>query len=273
MIKIILLLLSLFIINCSLLERRDLTEAAVAAPPKADDPKRVTRRSLEDESMLGEASGSLWVNRGQASYLFANNNQRLLGDLLNIKIDGYPKEQVQTKVNVIAKLLAQILNDQRQDIKLKQDELQKQEKNINTPVIPKDEKTKVRAPAQFTAGANGSSAEENDESALGESEIKAQRAEHEKKLRLITDEQEEIQNLQKAKEFPIRSVPTRITDVLKDGSYKVRGEHPFMIGKREYKLVVGGLVKPEDFDEKGISAEALLDPSFDIMSEKKGTDL
>lgn len=265
MIKIILLLLCIFLLNCSLFERSEMATTAVSEPPKKEEPKRVTRKSLEDDSMLGEASGSLWVSRGQSSFLFANNNQRLLGDLLNVKIDGYPKEQVQTKVNVIAKLLAQILNDQQQDIKVKQNELLKQQQEQLQPVDPKKQgAVPVRSPASVVLEAEGGPSD---------AELLAQKIEQEKQLRLITAEQEEIQNLQKAKEFPIRSVPTRITDIMKDGSYKVRGEQPFMIGKREYKLVVAGLVKPEDFDEKGISAETLLDPAFDIMSEKKSEDL
>ena len=46
-----------------------------------------------------------------------------------------------------------------------------------------------------------------------------------------------------------------------------------MIGKREYKVIVTGLVRPEDFNDAGISAEKILDPQFDIVSSKKGMAL
>jgi flagellar L-ring protein precursor FlgH len=45
---------------------------------------------------------------------------------------------------------------------------------------------------------------------------------------------------------------------------------PFMIGKREYKVIVTGVVRPEDFDDAGIEAGKLLDPQFDIVSSRKG---
>ena len=64
-------------------------------------------------------------------------------------------------------------------------------------------------------------------------------------------------------------VPTRIVEILKDGSYRVQGDQPFMIGKREYKLVVTGIIRQEDFDDQGVSAEILLDPKFDIVTAKE----
>lgn len=64
-------------------------------------------------------------------------------------------------------------------------------------------------------------------------------------------------------------MPTRIVEIQKDGDYRVRGEQPFMIGKREYKLLVMGTVRSEDYNEQGVSAEVLVDPVFDIISEKK----
>ena len=67
----------------------------------------------------------------------------------------------------------------------------------------------------------------------------------------------------------MKTVPSRIKEILKDGSYMVSGEQPFMIGKREYKLVVKGIVRQEDFDDQGISAETLLDPKFDIVTNRR----
>jgi flagellar L-ring protein precursor FlgH len=68
--------------------------------------------------------------------------------------------------------------------------------------------------------------------------------------------------------FSVKSVPTRIVERMVDGNYKVRGMQPFMIGSREYKVIVSGIVRSEDFNEQGISATQLLDPKFDIVSSK-----
>lgn len=71
-----------------------------------------------------------------------------------------------------------------------------------------------------------------------------------------------------ASALAVNQVPTRITERLVDGNYRVQGMQPFMIGNREYKVIVSGIVKSEDFNDNGISASQLLDPSFDIVSSK-----
>ena len=71
----------------------------------------------------------------------------------------------------------------------------------------------------------------------------------------------------------MQAVPTRIVEQLKDGSYRVKGMQPFMIGKREYKVIVTGVVRPEDFDDAGIDSSKLLDSQFDIVSSRKGATL
>jgi flagellar L-ring protein precursor FlgH len=72
----------------------------------------------------------------------------------------------------------------------------------------------------------------------------------------------------------IESVPTRIVERLPDGNYRVKGAQPFMIGKREYRVLVTGLVRAEDFNDDGISSNRLLDSQFDVVSlRKKETNL
>jgi flagellar L-ring protein FlgH len=257
------------IVGCAslanLFRRHDEVVAPVAQEKKAEPEKsRTTRRSLEDESMLYEQSGSLWVSRGQSSFLFANNNQRLLGDLLEVRLEGYPKEQIQTKVNVIAKLLSEILNEQKQEIKVKQEELKKQMTPENQELREQE-----RVESRGLASLFGTPEEEAEAGPDPAMVLKQQ----EKELKKIGDEEDEIKGLSKSKEFPIRSVPTRIVEIQKDGNYRVRGEQPFMIGKREYKLLVMGTVRAEEYNEKGMSAESLLDPVFDVISEKKGEAL
>lgn len=74
-----------------------------------------------------------------------------------------------------------------------------------------------------------------------------------------------------AKEEPINieSVPTRITERMADGNYRLKGQQPFMIGKREYKVIVTGIIRPEDFNDEGMSSNKLLDPQFDVVSLRK----
>jgi flagellar L-ring protein FlgH len=268
---LLILFISSTLMGCAslrdLFRRHDEVTAPVAAEKKPDPaPQRTTRRSLEEESMLYEQSGSLWVSRGQSSFLFANNNQRLLGDLLEIKIEGYPKEQVTMKVNTIAKLLAEILNEKKQDIKLKQDEIKKQ----MTPEYQQEQED-IKAESRGLASIIGLDNEEP-EAPTGptpEQQLKDQ----DKALKNIDEEEQDIKGLAKSKEFPIRTVSTRVMEIQKDGNYRIRGEQPFMIGKREYKLLVAGTVRAEEYNEKGMSAEALIDPVFDIISDKKSEGL
>lgn len=64
-------------------------------------------------------------------------------------------------------------------------------------------------------------------------------------------------------------VPTRIVERLPDGNYRVKGQQPFMIGKREYKVIVTGIVRPDDFNDEGITSNKLLDPQFDVVSLRR----
>ncbi|MCB9073247.1 MAG: flagellar basal body L-ring protein FlgH [Bdellovibrionaceae bacterium] len=244
----------------NMVEMKDtnMEEMKVVSTPQ---PQRTTRKSLEDESLLGESTGSLWMGRGQQAYLFTNNNQRLLGDLLNVTIEGYPKEQIQTKINTISKLLAEILGEQRQQIEFKQNELKKQ-------ITPPEE----NPPGQSEVPNRGLASVENEndeENGPNLAQIQQQIKENDKELKKIGDESNEIAELKKARDLPIKSIATHIVEIQKDGNYRIRGEQPFMIGKREYKILVMGAVRSEDYNEQGISAEKLLDPTFDIISEKK----
>jgi flagellar L-ring protein precursor FlgH len=70
-------------------------------------------------------------------------------------------------------------------------------------------------------------------------------------------------------ELTVKTVPTRIVERTIEGNYRVKGTQPFMIGTREFKIIVTGIVRAEDFNEEGISATKLLDPKFDIVSARK----
>lgn len=78
------------------------------------------------------------------------------------------------------------------------------------------------------------------------------------------DDKEELAKMQQ--------VTTKIVERLADGNYRVRGAQPFMIGKREYKVIAAGVVRPEDFNDEGVSSTKLIDPQFDVVSiRRKGS--
>jgi len=180
--------------------------------------KRMTRSRMEDEADLGSQAGSMWVMEGQGSYLFAQNKSRREGDVLNVKLDGPSLKQVETKVNVIKKLLKQ---------------LEEQEQAQLNGGLAAAETDATRAPAAVAAKPE------------------------EKK----DDAKEELANIQQ--------ISTKIVEKLADGNYRVRGAQPFMIGKREYKVIAAGLVRPEDFNDEGVSSTKLIDPQFDVVSIRR----
>lgn len=67
----------------------------------------------------------------------------------------------------------------------------------------------------------------------------------------------------------VTNVPTRIIEKLADGNYRVKGQQPFMIGQREYKVIVTGVIRPEDFNDDGVSSNRLLDPQFDVVNIRR----
>ncbi len=72
--------------------------------------------------------------------------------------------------------------------------------------------------------------------------------------------------------FKVHMVPARVVGRLVNGNYRVRGLQTFLIGPREYKVIVSGIVRSEDFNDQGIDATQLLNGNFDIVSAK-GADL
>lgn len=194
--------------------------------------QRMNKEALQNSSDLDERAGSLWVMEGQGAYLFAQNIVRLIGDPVNVLIEGEPKEQLEAKAKVIKKLLARI------------------EKRNNALRGPADDQT------QNPAGANPAPA-----APPGQDKAAAP-----------SPEAPENEN-DETSPFNVKTVPTRITEKLSDGNYRVKGAQNFMIGKREYKVIVTGVVRSEDFDENGVPAGKLLDPSFDIVSQRRGQNL
>ncbi|MCB0348167.1 MAG: flagellar basal body L-ring protein FlgH [Bdellovibrionales bacterium] len=66
---------------------------------------RMDKAKFEQEAKVQSDAGSLWVDEGQGSYLFSQNQRRLDGDVLNVDLESQALEQLNSKVNVIADLL------------------------------------------------------------------------------------------------------------------------------------------------------------------------
>lgn len=199
------------------------------APPSDRKYKRTTRKDIEDGANLSARAGSLWVMEGQGAYLFAENTVRMIGDPVSVKIEGEPKEQLIAKSDVINGLLKQ-LEDRRKRAasRATQDEKGKKD-DAEKPAV--DPLAKANSAGQNPA--EGASREPASDGS-----------------------------------FTVKAVPTRVVERMVDGNYRVRGAQPFMIGGREYKVIVSGIVRAEDFNEQGVSSSQLLDPSFDIVSAK-----
>jgi flagellar L-ring protein precursor FlgH len=185
--------------------------------------QKMNRQQLEDDSELHSSAGSMWVMDGQGSYLFAQNKMRRDGDLMSVQLEGTAQRQVETKVTMIKKLLA---------------DLEAMEKPPGA--------DPAATPAAGLAGAKPAAAPAPARApAAGEAD-------------------------DKEGAVKVDAVPTRIVEKLPDGNYRVQGQSPFMIGKREYKVVVTGLVRPEDFnDQVPVSSNKLLDPQYDVVSIRR----
>ena len=190
------------------------------APPVKRQYKRTTKESFAAEAQVDQKAGSLWVMEGQGAYLFSENIMRMVGDPLPITIEGYVKDQLESKVNVIKGLIAKL--EERQ--------------------------ARMRGPASTDAKADP-------KAAGGDAKTPQQNA--------------QAPAAPSKEELSVKMVPTRIVERTMDGNYRVKGSQPFMIGSREYKVIVMGTVRAEDFNENGVNSNNLLDPKFDIVSNRK----
>jgi flagellar L-ring protein precursor FlgH len=201
---------------------------------------RMTREKFESEAQVGPRSGSLWRNEGQGAYLFAENNFRLVGDLLSVKLDGAPKEQLVSKAKIIRDLWKK-LDSQRSPASAKG------KQGGPAPAAGGDTPAPAPAPA---ATADGKSPEGGAPAQAGVNP-------------------DEIDANSEEKPLAVEVVPTRVVGRTADGNYKVEGSQSFMIGKREYKVLVAGIVRAQDFNDEFVGATRLMDPKFDIVSTKK----
>lgn len=212
------------------------SEQSQLLPSQERQYRRVTRKNFDDGSQLHAKSGSLWVMEGQGAYLFAENTVRMIGDPVVVRIEGDPKDQLTAKADVIAGLIKQ-LEERRKRALNRASQNEKGKKEGATDAAASNEKAGQDSPAGNLA--DGAGAARTPASADGDST-----------------------------NYNVKMVPTRVVERLVDGNYRVRGTQSFMIGGREYKTIVSGIVRAEDFNEQGVSAGQLLDSSFDIVSAK-----
>lgn len=190
--------------------------------------KRTTRESLSRDAKLQQEAGSLWVMQGQGSYLFAQNNLRMIGDLVSIDIDGEPKKELEQKVETIAYLLKR-LEQRRIDFEKKQSERRMAMMNEREEV-----ENAGREPANKIADKKG--------------------------------ETEEEKNKLEDFKFAIKKVATRIKERLFNGNYRVEGSKGFLIGDKEYRVIITGVARAEDIMGEAVNSSKLIEANFDIVS-------
>lgn len=67
----------------------------------------------------------------------------------------------------------------------------------------------------------------------------------------------------------VENIQSKIIEKMPDGNYRIKGSQAFMIEKKEYKVIVSGIIKAEDFNDAGISSNKLLDPQYDVVSVRR----
>lgn len=70
----------------------------------------------------------------------------------------------------------------------------------------------------------------------------------------------------------VELIPTRITEKLADGSFRVKGTQEIMIGNKEYKVLLAGVVRPEDFNETTTGSNRIIDSQVDVVSMNWSSD-
>jgi flagellar L-ring protein precursor FlgH len=198
--------------------------------------KKMTKSRMEEESDLSSSAGSMWMMDGQTSYLFAQNKARKEGDILNVKMEGTALRQVETKVGVIKKLLKQ-LEDQEKEIAEQKRLAQEAEKAKQEGRAPASDKAAIQLPP-------------GDKTPAPPQPVAAKK-----------DEKDDLAEVQQ--------VATRIAERLPDGNYRIKGTQPFMIGKREFKVILAGMIRPEDYNDEGVSSNKILDPQVDVVSLRR----
>lgn len=196
--------------------------------------RRMTKKQFEDQELFSDNAGSLWVNEGQDSYLFAQNIVRLPGDILNVVLDGQPEKQLSTKAQVIKELTSRI------------------EKRGRAVASTDGKPTETADATKATDPAKAATEKKPDATAA-------------------TEKSADDGALTSTGNFDVKTIPTRIVERMSDGNYRVKGSQTFMIGSKEYKVIVTGMVKPQDVADDNVVSSKMLDSKFDIVRGKGKT--
>jgi len=216
--------------------------------------KRVTKENFFDDQGLEEHAGSLWRKEGQGAFLFTQNNLRNLGDIVNVKIEDRTAQDLTIKADVIRQILV-----------AKEKPMVRRRPASPVGAIPKpaadkeeDGQQQGQSQEQQAEGkAKGQPNEKFTKSAKGADKFKEREPDQEVDGKK-DEKREEIK-------FDVAEVAARITERYGDGSYRIKGMQTFMISKKEYKVMVTGLVKPEDINDGTVSSVKVLDSKFDII--------
>lgn len=64
-----------------------------------------TRLQLQQENSLFESSGSLWDPNGNTSFLFAENPEKNVGDIVSLELDENLKQEIHHRIHLMLRLL------------------------------------------------------------------------------------------------------------------------------------------------------------------------
>jgi flagellar L-ring protein FlgH len=203
--------------------------------------KRVTKDNFSDEQSLEENSGSLWKKVGQGSYLFSQNNLRMQGDIINVEMEGKAADSLATKLSLIRRALSRY---------------------------------EYRGPAS-TGGSGGGGGGASTAAAAGGNAGGAKG--DEKKgdassgatagANVGVNNNSQASPDDSAPKFD--NVPCRIIERYTDGSYRIKGQQAIFVGLREYKLIVTGIVRPDDISSDLIASSKLIDSKYDLVASNK----
>lgn len=67
----------------------------------------------------------------------------------------------------------------------------------------------------------------------------------------------------------VETIPAKITERLSDGTFRIKGSQPMLINDKEFRVIVTGILKPEDFQDAGVPSGRLLESQFDVVSIRR----
>ena len=223
------------------------------APPSDRNYRRMTRQRMEEESDLGSTAGSLWKMEGQTSYLFVENKHRREGDATIIKMEGSALKQIENKAAVINDLLGQ-LDEQRRVAEERERKAAEEKRRLAQIEAEKKLRAERIAKGEIVVDPMDEGTEAEAEVPRAPSSI-ADKAKAQKEDKIDLKE--------------VEAVPSKIVEKMSDDTYRIRGQQYLTIRKKQYKLIATALVRAEDFNDKEISSNKLLEAEYDLVHVKR----